>query len=146
MGGYYQIRGRTCHNGRGLFINQILPLEMDKEKVKEVILFAENDYDSYDALIKNYVPALQRKVKAGKYDKAKAPKLLEYYYTNYVRRYMKMPRKYGFDPKLNPQERAAFGKYFADVLHRKYVMPYKKKLARTKKTAAIAKSKRKLKK
>lgn len=93
---------------------------VDRQLVDEVIIFAENDSKMYDALMKNYLPNLQKKVLAGKYDPEQAIKLLEYYYTNYVRPYMKMPRNYGFDPKLNPDERKAFAKYFRDQLWNEY--------------------------
>jgi hypothetical protein len=93
---------------------------VDRQLVDEVIIFAENDSKMYDALMKNYLPNLQKKVLAGKYDPEQAIKLLEYYYTTYVRPYMKMPRNYGFDPKLNPDERKAFAKYFRDKLWNEY--------------------------
>ena len=115
---------------------------IDKEKVKEVIMFAENDASSYDALINIYLPNLMKKRLAGKYDKKQAPKLLEYYYSNYVRGNMKNPRNYGFDPKLNVPERKMFAKYFSDMLWDDYL-----KNVRPKKTVkGVAKSKRKLKK
>lgn len=114
---------------------------IDEVKVREVILFAENDYSSYRALIDVYLPNLQKKRVAGKYDKSKAPKLMEYYYQNYVRPSMKNPRNYGLDPKLNPAERKVFGKHFADVLWEEYLKDIKPKS----KVKGIAKSKRKLK-
>jgi hypothetical protein len=81
-----------------------------------VILFAENDSKLYGDLIKNYYPNLKKKIKSGKYNPELAIKLLEYYYTLYVRPYMKNPKIYGWDSKLNPAERREFGKYFRDVL------------------------------
>ena len=93
---------------------------VDRQLVDEVIIFAENDSKMYEALMKNYLPNLQKKVLAGKYDPEQAIKLLEYYYTNYVRPYMKLPRNYGFDPKLNPDERKLFAKYFRDQLYNEY--------------------------
>ena len=81
----------------------------------------------------NYLPNLQKKVLAGKYDPELAIKLLEYYYTNYVRPYMKMPRNYGVDTKLNPEERKAFAKYFRDKLYNEYGL---KQLAKKPKGAA----------
>jgi len=93
---------------------------VDRQLVDEVIIFAENDSKMYEALMKNYLPNLQKKVLAGKYDPEQAIKLLEYYYTNYVRPYMKLPRNYGFDPKLNPDERKLFAKYFRDKLYNEY--------------------------
>lgn len=117
-------------------------MAVDKVKVREVILFAENDYSSYEALMNNYLPNLMKKRLAGKYDKKQAPKLLEYYYSNYVRKYMKMPSKYGYDPKLNPEERKMFAKYFSDYLWEEHIKSVRPK----KSTKGIAKSKRKLKK
>lgn len=90
--------------------------DIDQTSLNEVILFAENDQNLYNALIKNYLPNLERKVKAGKYNPEMAIKLMEYYYTVYVRPYMKNPRNYGWDSKLNPAERKEFGRYFRDVL------------------------------
>jgi hypothetical protein len=120
-------------------------MAIDKVKVDEVIQFAENDYDSYDKLMKVYLPNLEKRVKSGKYDKTKAYKLLEYYYSNYVRGYMKMPRKYGYDPKLNPAERLYFSKYFVNYLEDEYLKKYRRKIARLKKSNVISKTKRKLK-
>lgn len=89
---------------------------IDKEKVREVILFAENDSYLHMQLVKNYLPNLQKKVISGKYDKELAVKLLQYYYSNYVRPYMIKPSIYGWDSKLNPSERKEFGKYFVECL------------------------------
>lgn len=116
-------------------------MAIDKVKVREVILFAENDYKSYDALMNIYLPNLVKKRLSGKYDKKKAPKLLEYYYQNYVRPSMKNPRNYGYDPKLNPQERTMFAKHFSDYLWDEHIKSVRPK----KKSKGIAKSKRKLK-
>jgi hypothetical protein len=116
-------------------------MAIDKEKVREVILFAENDYKSYEVLMNTYLPNLLKKRIAGKYDRKQAPKLLEYYYQNYVRPSMKNPRNYGYDPKLNPQERAVFSKYFSDYLWEEHIKSVRPKT----KTKGIAKSKRKLK-
>lgn len=94
---------------------------VDEIKLREVILFAENDRYLYDILMNTYVPAVKKKVKSGKYNKTLATKLLEYYYTNYVRREMIKPSKYGYDPKLNPEERKRFGEYFRDVIESEYL-------------------------
>jgi len=106
---------------------------IDRNLVEEVIIFAENDSKLYNDLMVNYLPNLQKKVLAGKYDPELAIKLLEYYYTNYVRPYMKMPRNYGVDTKLNPEERKAFAKYFRDKLYNEYGL---KQLAKKPKGAA----------
>jgi hypothetical protein len=89
---------------------------IDQTALDEVILFAENDQKLYNDLMKNYYPNLKKKIKSGKYNPELAIKLLEYYYTNYVRPYMKDRKNYGWDSKLNPAERREFGKYFRDVL------------------------------
>ena len=88
---------------------------IDEVKVREVILFAENDYELYEILRKVYVPYVVKKISKKQYNRDKALKLLEYYYQNYVRPAMKNPRKYGYDPKLNPSERKAFSQYFRAV-------------------------------
>jgi len=104
-----------------------------RDIVEEVIIFAENDSKLYNDLMVNYLPNLQKKVLSGKYDPELAIKLLEYYYTNYVRPYMKMPRNGGYDPKLNPMERKAFAAYFRDKLYNEYGL---KQLAKKPKGAA----------
>jgi hypothetical protein len=89
--------------------------DIDEIKVREVILFAENDSDLYDVLNRVYVPYVKTKIKKKQYNRDKALKLLEYYYQNYVRPAMKSPKKYGYDPRLNPAERKAFSQYFRAV-------------------------------
>ena len=106
-------------------------------------MFAENDETSYRALIDVYLPNLQKKALRGVYDSKKARKLMEYYYSNYVRPEMKKPRKYGFDPRLNPAEREMFADYFVSELESEYGL---KKIKPAKAKKGVAKSKRKLKK
>ena len=96
--------------------------EVDSVAIDEVYNFANNDSDTYEALIKNYVPNLQKKKKAGKYDKTKAVKLLEYYYSNYIRPNMKKPAKYGWDPKLNPTERKHLAKMFVEDIENDFLI------------------------
>jgi hypothetical protein len=102
-------------------------MAIDKVLVREVILFTENDYDMYKVLVTTYLDNLKKKRLNGTYDKAMSYKLLEYYYTNYVRPEMKKPRKYGLDPKLNVEERKAFSKYFGDYLWDEYLKKIKPK-------------------
>ena len=102
-------------------------MAIDTIKVNETINFAMNDYDTYKRLIDTYLPNLQKKVNAGKYDHEKAIKLLEYHYSNYARPEMKKRQKYGFDPKLNPQERKEYGIYMRDYLFGEYLEPMIKK-------------------
>lgn len=94
---------------------------VDKVAVDEVILFAENDSRLYDVLMNVYLPAIAKKKKSGKWDKEKGVKLMEYYYTNYIRPEMKKPSKYGWDSKLNPTERKIVAKYFLDQLESEYL-------------------------
>lgn len=118
-------------------------MPVDKILVQETIMFAENDQRSYRALMDSYLPNLQKKKLKGTYDREKAKKLLEYYYSNYVRPQMKNPRLYGFDPKLNPAERKMFATHFVEVLEEEYGL---KKLKPAKAKKGTAKTKRKLKK
>jgi len=113
-------------------------MAIDKVALIEVISFSENDRYLYDSLMKNYLPNLQKKVLAGKYDPEAAIKLMEYYYTVYVRPHMKDPRNYGWDSKLNVEDRKAFGKYFRDVLWDDYGL---KELSKKPTTAAKPKAK-----
>lgn len=105
-------------------------MAIDKVLVGEVVSFAENDYDMYKVLVTTYLDNLKKKRLNGTYDKAMSYKLMEYYYSNYVRPEMKKPRKYGMDPKLNVEERKMFSKYFGDLLydeHLKNIKPKPKK-------------------
>lgn len=94
---------------------------VDKVAVSEVIGFAENNYRLHKILMEVYLPNLQKKKKAGKYDREKAVKLLEYYYQNYIRAEMKKPSEYGWDPKLNPEERKMVARYFRDYLEEEHI-------------------------
>ena len=95
--------------------------KFDKHLVNETISFAENDERCLYILENVYVPAIKKKIKSGKYDSKKAVKLLEYFYSNYVRPEMKKPSKYGYDPKLNPKERIYFSEYFVDLIESSYL-------------------------
>ena len=107
--------------------------EIDKIAVNEAILLIDNDAKMYDVLMKTYLPNLQKKLNAGKYDKEKAVKLLEYFYTNYARPRLKS-REYGWDPKLNPAERQMFAKYFSDYLYDEFLKPMIKNKPKKQKT------------
>ena len=72
-------------------------MSVDKEKVKEVINFANNDFGSYESLTTVYLDNLKKKRLKGVYDKKKSAKLLEYWYSNVVRKQMKNPRNYGMN-------------------------------------------------
>ena len=115
-------------------------MAIDNHAIRELILFAENDRKMYDALMNNYLPNLQKKKLAGTYDRAKAVKLLEYYYQLYVRPAYK--RLYG-DIKLNPAERKVFGKHFADYLHEKFISKIKVPAKKTVKKTTTSKTTKK---
>lgn len=102
-------------------------MAIDRVKLREVILFTENDYDLYQVLMTSFYDNLKKKRLNGKYNKTLSYKLLENYYTRFVRPEMKKPRKYGFDLKLNVEERKAFGKYFGDYLWDEYLKKVKPK-------------------
>ena len=86
----------------------------DPDAVQELVLYAENDSKLYNVLHKTYVPALNKFIAKGNFDEMKALKLLEYYFTNYVRPAYK--REFGDDIKLNPADRKAFAKEILDSL------------------------------
>ena len=94
---------------------------IDKVAVDEVIILAENNERLYRILMDVYLPALKKKKKSGKYDREKAVKLMEYYYTNYIRPELKKPSQAGWDSKLNPAERKIVARYFLDQLESEYL-------------------------
>lgn len=63
--------------------------------------------------MKTYLPALKKFVKRGNFDRDKALKLMEYYWTNYVRPEYK--KQFG-DVRLNPTQRKQFSEYFLSNL------------------------------
>jgi hypothetical protein len=87
---------------------------VDEDKLREIFLFTDNDSHLHEKFMQNYIPAMKKKLKSGKYDANLAIKLMEYYHSNYVRPYMKDQRHYGTDYQLNPAERKAFGEYYRD--------------------------------
>jgi hypothetical protein len=107
--------------------------EIDAIAVNEAILIIKNDHQSYIALMKTYLPNLEKKFFKGQYDKEKAIKLMESFYQNVARKRLKS-RDYGWDPKFNPAERKAFATYFRDFLHNEFIKKleiYKPKKPRT---------------
>lgn len=86
----------------------------------EVVLYSENDERLYRVLMDVYLPALKKFVKKGVFDEEKAHKLLEYYYQNYVRKWMINPRNAGYDPKLSKEERRECTQYWLDYLKSEY--------------------------
>jgi len=88
--------------------------DFDSDAVRELCLFAENDPKMYRSLINNYLNNMLSKKKRGVYDHDLAIKLLEYYYSNYVR--PEYRRQFGADIRLNPSERREFAEYFVNFL------------------------------
>lgn len=84
---------------------------IDKDLINETYNFVMNDYETYNILTDIYFKNLKKKKKKGILNAEKAYLLLgTYFLNNYVRREMKKPEKYGFDPKMTPAERKEFGK------------------------------------
>jgi hypothetical protein len=69
---------------------------------------------------------MQRRWIKGTYDRNKAVKLLEYYYSNYVRREFSKRTEMGYDPKLNIEERKAFAIHFRNKLENEFLKHIKK--------------------
>ncbi len=95
--------------------------KIDKILLDELIALTENNAYLYEILVTTYLDNLKKKKIKGIYDKKKAIKLLEYYYSNYVRPYFKKKTNYGFDFKLSPEGRKLFAKYFSDYLYSEFL-------------------------
>lgn len=99
---------------------------MDTEKVRELTLWAANNRECYRKLIDIYLPNMQRRWVKGQYNSTKAITLLEYWYSNYVRKEAKKRTELGYDPKLNPAERKAFAIHFRNYLENEFLKHIKK--------------------
>lgn len=111
--------------------------QIDKIKVDEVTYFAENDRKLYEVLTTVYLDNLKRKKLAGKYNRELSYKLLEYYYQNHIRPEFKKQMEY--DPRLNPAERKAVGKYFGDLLYNDFLKNIEPLSKKTKKVTKAKK-------
>ena len=98
--------------------------EIDRVKVDEVISFAVKTEYCYKHLVTDYLNNMQRRWVKGTYDRTKVIKLLEYFYSNYVRSPFK--REMGYDPALNVKERQVFATYFRDYLENEFLKHIKK--------------------
>tara|TARA_B100002003_G_scaffold249043_1_gene284311 strand:+ start:1343 stop:1666 length:324 start_codon:yes stop_codon:yes gene_type:complete len=84
--------------------------EAFKDEVNELKLYIENDPNLYKQKLIPIVKNIQRKMKSGKYDHKKAPKLWKYLVDEGVKKYAKeFP-----DVKFSKQEREAVAQEFAD--------------------------------
>ena len=99
---------------------------MDKIKLGEVISFGENNYTCYKHLVNEYLNNMKRRWLNGSYDRNKTIKLLEYYYSNYVRPEFRKRTEMGYDPKLTPEERKVFAIHFRNYLENEFLKKLKK--------------------
>ena len=95
----------------GYAVLESLNLEaVDKNMVIELKLYIENDGDLYKQKIIPIVKNIQKKMKSGKYDHNKAPKLWKYLVDDGAKKYAKeFP-----GVKFNKQEKEAVAQEFAD--------------------------------
>lgn len=84
--------------------------EIDHELVDDLFLFMENEPKIMQNYERSFLPNVATKVGQGKLDKTKLPKLFEYLYKNHY----PTIKKYYADVKLNPSERMALSKLWAD--------------------------------
>ena len=83
---------------------------VDKDMVIELKLYIDNDGDLYKQRLIPIVKNIQRKMKSGKYDHKKAPKLSKYLVDDGAKKYQKeFP-----GVKFNKQEKEAVAQEFAD--------------------------------
>ena len=83
---------------------------VDKDMVIELKLYIENDGDLYKQKIIPIVKNIQKKMKSGKYDHKKAPKLWKYLVDDGAKKYQKeFP-----GVKFSRQEKDAVAQEFAD--------------------------------
>ena len=81
-----------------------------KDEARELKLYIDNDGDLYKQRLIPIVKNIQRKMKSGKYDHKKAPKLWKYLVDDGAKKYSKeFP-----GVKFSKQERLAVAQQFAD--------------------------------
>ena len=84
---------------------------VDKDMVIELKLYIDNDGDLYKQRLIPIVKNIQKKMKSGKYDHKKAPKLWMYLVTDGAKKYLK-DGFYNF--KFSKQEKEAVAQMYAD--------------------------------
>ena len=83
---------------------------VDKHMVGELKLYIDNDSQLYKQRLVPIVKNIQKKMKSGKYDHSKAPKLWKYLVDDGAKKYQKeFP-----DVKFSKQEKEAVAQEFAD--------------------------------
>jgi len=83
---------------------------IDHELVDDLFLFMQNEQSIMKSYERSFLPNIATKVGQGKLDKTKLPKLFEYLYKNSYPTIV----KYYAKVKLNPAEREALAKLWAD--------------------------------
>jgi hypothetical protein len=84
---------------------------VDERMVDELKMFIDNDADLYRQRLVPIVKNIQKKMKSGKYDHKKAPKLWMFLVTDGAKKYQK-DGFYSF--KFSKQEKEALSKIYAD--------------------------------
>lgn len=90
--------------------------KVDKGYVDEVINYTWNERYLVDILENVYVPVIQKKIDNGTFDYKKGVKLMENYFTKYVKPYFQNSIEHDWIIKLNPKERYYFGVSFLEFI------------------------------
>ena len=90
--------------------------EAFKDEVYELKLYIENDGDLYKQKIIPIVKNIQRKMKSGKYDHKKAPKLWMYLVDEGAKKYAKEFPGVKFDKRVRQQVAVEFADEYKDEI------------------------------
>jgi len=90
--------------------------EAFKDEVSELKLYIENDGDLYKQKIIPIVKNIQRKMKSGKYDHKKAPKLWMYLADEGAKKYAKEFPGVKFDKRVRQQVAVEFADEYRDEI------------------------------
>ena len=90
--------------------------ESFKDEVSELKLYIENDGDLYKQKIIPIVKNIQRKMKSGKYDHKKAPKLWMYLVDEGAKKYAKEFPGVKFDKRVRQQVAVEFADEYKDEI------------------------------
>jgi len=104
---------------------------VDKDLVRDLELFMENDANIMRNYERSFLPNIARKIGSGKFDKKKLPKLMEYH----IKNSMPTIKRFYADVKLNKEDREALAKelsqtalndlkYNYDILYNGYTNKY----------------------
>lgn len=90
--------------------------EAFKDEVGELKLYIENDGDLYKQKLVPIVKNVQRKMKSGKYDHKKAPKLWMYLVDEGAKKYAKEFPGVKFDKRVRQQVAVEFANEYKDEI------------------------------